>query len=130
MGDLPKVEQRQTLDDFMDPQRTPPLWLRGEVPVDRFWTRISLAGHNGFNVVAADFARGDCIWASNDGALMSGTWWAFVPSGAAIALVAFALALINYGVDEVTNPRLRSTRRKNARRREALASATHTEVNR
>ena len=22
-------------------------------------------------------------WASNDGALMSGTWWAFVPSGAA-----------------------------------------------
>ena len=69
-------------------------------------------------------------WASNDGALMSGTWWAFVPSGAAIALVAFALALINYGVDEVTNPRLRSTRRKNARRREALASATHTEVTR
>ncbi len=25
VGDLPKVEQRQTLDDFMDPQRTPPL---------------------------------------------------------------------------------------------------------
>ena len=46
-------------------------------------------------------------WASNDGALMSGTWWAFVPSGLCIALVAFALALVNYGVDEVTNPRLR-----------------------
>ena len=39
-------------------------------------------------------------------------WWAFVPSGLCIALVAFALALINYGVDEVTNPRLRSTRRR------------------
>lgn len=56
-------------------------------------------------------------WAANDGALMSGQWWAFVPSGAAIALVAFALALINYGVDEVTNPRLRTTRRRDARRR-------------
>jgi peptide/nickel transport system permease protein len=43
---------------------------------------------------------------------MSGQWWAFVPSGAAIAIVAFALALINYGVDEVTNPRLRTTRRR------------------
>ncbi|MDQ0374213.1 ABC transporter permease [Cellulomonas humilata] len=69
-------------------------------------------------------------WASNDGALMSGTWWAFVPSGAAIALVAFALALINYGVDEVTNPRLRSTRRRRTSRRAAPGSATHQEVNR
>lgn len=51
-------------------------------------------------------------WASNDGALASGYWWAFVPSGAAIALVAFALALINYGVDEVSNPKLRSARRR------------------
>jgi peptide/nickel transport system permease protein len=51
-------------------------------------------------------------WASNDGALMSGSWWAFVPSGAAIAFVAFALALINYGVDEVSNPMLRSARRR------------------
>ena len=49
-------------------------------------------------------------WASNDGALMSGYWWAFLPSGASIALVAFALALINYGVDEVSNPRLRTSR--------------------
>lgn len=57
-------------------------------------------------------------WAANDGALMSGQWWAFVPSGAAIALVAFALALINYGVDEVTNPRLRTTRRRRTHRSE------------
>ncbi|GEL47698.1 hypothetical protein CHO01_28140 [Cellulomonas hominis] len=46
-------------------------------------------------------------WASNDGALMTGAWWAFVPSGACIAVVAFALAMVNYAVDEVTNPRLR-----------------------
>ena len=50
------------------------------------------------------------FWASSDGALMIGQWWIFVPSGLAIALVAFALALCNYAVDEVTNPRLRRPR--------------------
>lgn len=50
-------------------------------------------------------------WASNDGALMTGNWWVFLPSGLCIALVAFALAMVNYAVDEITNPRLR-TRRK------------------
>ncbi|MDA8437417.1 oligopeptide transport system permease protein OppC [mine drainage metagenome] len=49
-------------------------------------------------------------WASNDGALMQGQWWVFLPSGAAIAFVAFSLALVNYAVDEVTNPRLRAPR--------------------
>lgn len=48
------------------------------------------------------------FWAANDGALLTGAWWVFVPSGAAIAIVAFALAMVNYAVDEVTNPRLRS----------------------
>ncbi|NYD77786.1 ABC transporter permease [Arthrobacter cupressi] len=47
------------------------------------------------------------FWAGNEGALLTGSWWVFVPSGLCIALVAFALALINYAVDEVTNPRLR-----------------------
>jgi len=51
-------------------------------------------------------------WASNDGALLTGSWWVFVPPGVSIALVAFALALVNYGVDETTNPRLRKPRRK------------------
>lgn len=55
-------------------------------------------------------------WASNDGALMTGTWWAFIPSGLCIALVAFALALVNYAVDEITNPRLRSRRARRERR--------------
>ena len=45
-------------------------------------------------------------WAATDGALMTGRWWTFVPSGLAIALVAYALALINAGVDEATNPGL------------------------
>ena len=49
-------------------------------------------------------------WAGNNGALLIGAWWTVVPSGVSIALVAFALALMNYAVDEVTNPRLRAQR--------------------
>jgi len=46
-------------------------------------------------------------WAQNSGALESGAWWTFVIPGMAIALVGTALALINYGIDEISNPRLR-----------------------
>ncbi len=48
-------------------------------------------------------------WARNDFALMNGTWWTFAPSGLCVALVGFALALVNFGIDEITNPRLAST---------------------
>jgi peptide/nickel transport system permease protein len=47
-------------------------------------------------------------WARNDLALMTGAWWTFAPSGLCIALVGFALALVNFGIDEITNPRLAS----------------------
>ncbi|MEV6637830.1 ABC transporter permease [Actinoplanes sp. NPDC051470] len=57
------------------------------------------------------------FWASNEGSLIRGTWWTFVPSGAAIALIAFSLALINYAVDEVTNPRLAGRTKWKDRRR-------------
>lgn len=50
-------------------------------------------------------------WASNDMALLTGSWWTFVPTGLSIALVSFALTLINFGIDEATNPRLISERR-------------------
>jgi peptide/nickel transport system permease protein len=50
-------------------------------------------------------------WASNDSALLTGAWWTFVPTGACVALVGFALALVNFALDEVTNPRLRVPRR-------------------
>jgi peptide/nickel transport system permease protein len=61
-------------------------------------------------------------WAQNNGGLVTGSWWTFVPSGACIALVAFSFALINFAIDELTNPRLRSQRetqemlRKNKKR--------------
>lgn len=46
-------------------------------------------------------------FAQNDEALTSGTWWWFVPPGLCIALLGTALALINFGLDQVFNPRLR-----------------------
>ena len=49
-------------------------------------------------------------WATNDLALLTGSWWTFVPTGLAIALVSFGLTLINYGIDEIANPRLLSER--------------------
>jgi len=50
-------------------------------------------------------------WASNDLALLTGSWWTFVPTGLSIALVSFGLTLVNFGIDEVTNPRLISERK-------------------
>jgi peptide/nickel transport system permease protein len=46
-------------------------------------------------------------FAENDEALSSGAWWWFLPPGLCIALVGTGLALINFGLDEVLNPRLR-----------------------
>jgi peptide/nickel transport system permease protein len=45
-------------------------------------------------------------WAQNNSALLLGAWWAFVPAGLAIALVAVALVMMNYAMDEISNPRL------------------------
>jgi peptide/nickel transport system permease protein len=47
-------------------------------------------------------------WAQNNAALLTRAWWTFVPPGLCIALVGFGLTMINYGIDEITNPRLRS----------------------
>lgn len=47
-------------------------------------------------------------WAQNASALQQGAWWAFAIPGIAIALVVVACALINYGIDEISNPRLRA----------------------
>ena len=48
-------------------------------------------------------------WAQNNQALLTGAWWTFVPPGLAIAAVGLSLTLINYGIDEITNPRLSSS---------------------
>lgn len=48
------------------------------------------------------------FWAQNDSALPSGQWWLFVPAGVCLALFCGGLAFINFGIDEMANPRLRS----------------------
>lgn len=55
------------------------------------------------------------FWADSGGALLNGAWWWIVPPGLAIALVGLSLALINFGVDQVSNPRLRVQRVKSLR---------------
>ena len=45
--------------------------------------------------------------AYNSGALLQGAWWWFAPPGICIALLGAGLALLNFGVDEIADPRLR-----------------------
>jgi peptide/nickel transport system permease protein len=49
-------------------------------------------------------------WSSNNASLLQGAWWQFIPAGACIAIASGALALLNFAVDEITNPRLRTVR--------------------
>jgi peptide/nickel transport system permease protein len=46
-------------------------------------------------------------WAQNAQAFTLGAWWWYVPPGLCIALLGMALGLINFGIDELINPRLR-----------------------
>jgi peptide/nickel transport system permease protein len=46
-------------------------------------------------------------WAGNNDALLLGAWWWFLPPGLCIAVLGAGLAFINFGIDEVANPRLR-----------------------
>lgn len=50
--------------------------------------------------------------AQNQGALTLGWWWWFLPPGLAIAVIGTATALVNFGLDEVTNPKLRTGNNK------------------
>ena len=47
-------------------------------------------------------------WAANNQALLTESWWTIVPTGLAIAVVGFSLVMINFAIDEVTNPRLKA----------------------
>ncbi len=46
-------------------------------------------------------------WAQSQQALQLGAWWWFAPPGLAVALIGTALVLLNTGIDELGNPRLR-----------------------
>jgi peptide/nickel transport system permease protein len=48
-------------------------------------------------------------WAQSQQALQLGAWWWFAPPGLAVALIGTALVLLNTGIDELGNPRLRDS---------------------
>lgn len=50
------------------------------------------------------------FWAQNNAALETGSWWHFAFPGLALALTATSLIFINYGIDEISNPRLQSVK--------------------
>jgi len=58
------------------------------------------------------------FYAQNGFALSLGAWWWFVPPGLIIALFGMGLALINFSIDEIINPKLKNVRqyRKRANR--------------
>jgi peptide/nickel transport system permease protein len=62
-------------------------------------------------------------WAQKDDALFLGMWWWFVPPGLCIALLGAGLALINNGIDEVADPRLRSEPMPKISKKEQMATA-------
>jgi peptide/nickel transport system permease protein len=49
--------------------------------------------------------------ASNNDALLRGAWWWFLPPGLCIAILGAALTFVNFGIDEIANPRLRNESR-------------------
>jgi peptide/nickel transport system permease protein len=48
--------------------------------------------------------------AFTENAVQTGAWWWFIFPGVAVALLGMSLVLINFGLDELSNPRLRAAR--------------------
>jgi peptide/nickel transport system permease protein len=68
---------------------------------------------------------GMLFYAQVAGAEQSGYWWLFISPGLAVAFLGTALALLNFGIDEFINPRLRAAglSRRRARREGLTGSA-------
>ena len=47
-------------------------------------------------------------WAQSGNAVQLGAWWWYVPPGVCVALLGMSLVLLNFGLDELGNPRLRA----------------------
>jgi oligopeptide/dipeptide ABC transporter ATP-binding protein len=50
-------------------------------------------------------------WSNRGQAFLIGAWWWYVPPGLCLAFLGLAVGLINLGIDEVVNPRLRGVGR-------------------
>jgi peptide/nickel transport system permease protein len=56
-------------------------------------------------------------WAQNGNAVELNAWWWYVPPGVCVALLGMSLVLLNFGLDELGNPRLRTAGRLKLGRR-------------
>lgn len=70
-------------------------------------------------------------WSQDGNAFLTGAWWWYVPPGVCLALLGMGLALVNLGIDEVINPRLRhgGRRPRIRRRRRTPVPFAHPEGN-
>jgi peptide/nickel transport system permease protein len=66
----------------------------------------------------------ELYWAQVDSAVLQGEWWTFVFPGAALALTVLGLVLLLAGIDEVSNPRLRTEKTRGAFTRHLVAAFT------
>src|SRR5215472_5457818 len=66
---------------------------------------------------------GILFYAQGANAELTGYWWWFIPPGLAVALLGTSLVLLNFGIDEFINPRLRAAglSRRSGGRRQATA---------
>jgi peptide/nickel transport system permease protein len=67
-------------------------------------------------------------WAQNGNALQLGAWWWYIFPGLCVAVLGMSLVLINFGLDELANPRLRAGRRQRRIGRHAWRPADPTPV--
>ncbi|MGZ4182464.1 MAG: ABC transporter permease [Solirubrobacteraceae bacterium] len=56
-------------------------------------------------------------WAQGGNAVQLGAWWWYAPPGICTALLGMSLVLLNFGLDELGNPRLRAGSAKRVGRR-------------
>src|SRR5690349_17227954 len=56
-------------------------------------------------------------WAQGGNAVQLGAWWWYAPPGVCTALLGMSLVLLNFGLDELGNPRLRASGAKRVGRR-------------
>ncbi|HEY0870687.1 MAG TPA: ABC transporter permease [Acidothermaceae bacterium] len=78
-----------------------------------FTTLYAIGTYVGLGFLTVVGAGVDYNWgtmlfdATSSSAVESGFWWWYIPPGIAIAVLGTSLALINFGIDEFINPRLR-----------------------
>lgn len=66
---------------------------------------ISMLGLGPYNTISLGTMLN---WATMFSAMGSGAWWAFIPPAGIIGLFTFSLFIINSGMDEIFNPKIRS----------------------